>query len=29
LVGTSEGKKPLEKFRRRWKDIAKMDLPEM
>jgi hypothetical protein len=29
LVGTAEGKKPLERPRRRWKDYIKMDLQEV
>jgi hypothetical protein len=29
LVGTSEGKKSLGKFRHRWKDNTKMNLQEM
>jgi hypothetical protein len=29
LVGKPEGKRPLEKPRRRWEDIIKMDLQEV
>ena len=28
LVRKSEGKKPLERFRRRWKDTIRMDIKE-
>jgi hypothetical protein len=29
LVGKPEGKRPLERLRRRWEDNIKMDLQEM
>jgi hypothetical protein len=29
LVGKPEGKRPLERPRRRWKDVIKMDLMEI
>ena len=29
LVGKPEGKRPLERHRRRWEDIIKMDLQEV
>jgi hypothetical protein len=29
LVGNSEGKKPLERLRRRWEDNIKMDLQQV